>query len=162
MSLSDVSNILWRERQLLELLLFKLEEEQMILAGGRTRWLPHATREVETVLGELKRLELDRALVLDSASAELGLTEPPTLKRLGQLVTGPWRRIFEDHRAALLELAQEIDTLAQTNRDLLGRGHQATREALRVLGDATPDTYSADGVAAANRTVNLGLVNEAI
>ncbi|HEX4777551.1 MAG TPA: flagellar protein FlgN, partial [Acidimicrobiia bacterium] len=55
MSLSDVSNILWRERQLLELLLFKLEEEQMILAGGRTRWLPHATREVETVLGELKR-----------------------------------------------------------------------------------------------------------
>ena len=43
-----------------------------------------------------------------------------------------------------------------------GESDQATREALRVLGDATPDTYSADGVAAANRTVNLGLVNEAI
>ena len=39
MSLSEVSNILWRERQLLELLVFKLEEEQFVLASGRTRWL---------------------------------------------------------------------------------------------------------------------------
>ncbi|HEY7137937.1 MAG TPA: flagellar export chaperone FlgN [Acidimicrobiia bacterium] len=161
MSLSDVSNILWRERQLLELLLFKLEEEQMILASGRTRWLAHATREVETVLAEIKRLELERAVALESASAELGLTEAPTLKRLAQVVTGPWRRIFEDHRTALLELSHEIDTLAQTNRDLLGRGHQATREALRALGDSEPDVYSAHGVAA-SRTVNLGLVNEAM
>ncbi|CAN5337491.1 hypothetical protein BH23ACT9_BH23ACT9_24210 [soil metagenome] len=42
---SDVSNILWRERQLLELLHFKLEVEQSLLAAGRTRWLSHATRE---------------------------------------------------------------------------------------------------------------------
>ena len=41
MGLSDVSNILWRERQLLELLLFKLEEEQLVLASGRARWLSH-------------------------------------------------------------------------------------------------------------------------
>ena len=34
MSLSEVSNILWRERQLLELLVFKLEEEQLVLAVG--------------------------------------------------------------------------------------------------------------------------------
>ena len=54
MALSDVSNILWRERQLLELLVFKLEEEQLVLAAGRTRWLAHATREVENVLGEIQ------------------------------------------------------------------------------------------------------------
>ena len=63
MSLSEVSNILWRERQLLELLVFKLEEEQLVLAAGRNRWLPHATREVETVLGEIKRIELERAAI---------------------------------------------------------------------------------------------------
>ena len=39
MSLSEVSNILWRERRLLELLVFKLEEEHLVLASGRTRWL---------------------------------------------------------------------------------------------------------------------------
>ena len=44
MSLSEISNILWRERRLLELLAFKLEEEHLVLASGRTRWLSHATR----------------------------------------------------------------------------------------------------------------------
>ena len=39
MGLSEVSNILWRQRQLLELLLFKLEEEQLVLKSGSTRWL---------------------------------------------------------------------------------------------------------------------------
>ena len=45
MALSDVSNILWRERRLLELLLCKLEEQQ------RTR----PTGAVENVLGESRR-----------------------------------------------------------------------------------------------------------
>src|SRR4051812_39244560 len=44
MALTEVSNVLWRERELLEMLLFKLEEEQLLLTAGRTRWLPHATR----------------------------------------------------------------------------------------------------------------------
>ena len=39
MSLSEVSNILWRERRLLELLVFKLEEEQLMLASGRSHTL---------------------------------------------------------------------------------------------------------------------------
>ena len=69
MALSDVSNILWRERQLLELLVFKLEEEQLVLAAGRTRWLAHATREVENVLGEIRRVELERAIAVADAGA---------------------------------------------------------------------------------------------
>ena len=87
MSLSEVSNILWRERQLLELLVFKLEEEQLVLASGRTRWLSHATREVETILGEIKRVELerDRSLSEEKAAFE-GLTaraEARTSRTLG-------------------------------------------------------------------------------
>ena len=41
--------------------LFKLEEEQLVLAGGRTRWLAHATREVEMVLEQIRRTEVMRA-----------------------------------------------------------------------------------------------------
>ena len=58
MGLADLASILWREREMLELLLFKLEEEQLVLAGGRTRWLAHATREVEVVLEEIRRTEV--------------------------------------------------------------------------------------------------------
>ena len=54
MGLAEVSTVLWTERELLELLLFKLEEEQLVLASGRTRWLAHATREVEMVIEQIR------------------------------------------------------------------------------------------------------------
>ncbi len=161
MQLSEVSNILWRERQLLELLLFKLEEEQLILASGRTRWLTQATREVETVLAQIKRVELDRAVELEALAAELGFERTPTLKELSKLSTGPWGRIFSDHRGALLELAQEIDGLAQSNREMLARGQRAARDALVTLGELSPDMYSPTGVTM-DRQGSLGLINEVI
>ena len=40
--MEDLSLILWRERELLETLLYKLEMEQLVLASGSSRWL--ATR----------------------------------------------------------------------------------------------------------------------
>ena len=43
--MEDLSLILWRERELLETMLYKLEVEQLVLSSGRTRWLAHATRE---------------------------------------------------------------------------------------------------------------------
>src|SRR5947208_4817639 len=94
MALSDVSNILWRERQLLELLVFKLEEEQLVLAAGRSRWLAYATREVENVLAEIKRMELERAVQVADAGRALGLSGSPTLRELSSLTPAPWGGIF--------------------------------------------------------------------
>ncbi len=159
--LGEVSNILWRERQLLELLTFKLEEEQLVLASGRTRWLTHATREVETVLGEIKRVELDRAVHVEALSRALGLTETPSLRQLADEVPAPWDRIFEEHRNALIEAAHDIDAVAKSNRDLLARGQTATREALAALGEIEIDAYSPKG-AAPERSLGLRLVDEAI
>src|SRR3954449_6828633 len=102
MGLSDVSNILWQERQLLELLLFKLEEEQLVLASGRARWLNHATREVEMVLEEIKRAELARSIEVDALAAERGLEPGASLRLLAETVEGPWKSIFEQHRRAFL------------------------------------------------------------
>jgi FlgN protein len=161
MALSDVSNILWRERQLLELLVFKLEEEQLVLAAGRTRWLAHATREVETILEEIKKVELDRSVEVEGVSRELGLSSAPSLRELGELTDPPWDKIFEEHRRALLETAQEIDTVARANRDLLTRGHQAAREALATIGQIEIDSYTPTGAAAAG-SLGLRLIDEAM
>ena len=54
-TVQDLSARLWHERELLDLLTFKLEEEQLLLTAGRTRWISHATREVEQVLERLRR-----------------------------------------------------------------------------------------------------------
>jgi hypothetical protein len=159
---NEVSNILWRERQLLELLVFKLEEEQLVLAAGRTRWLTHATREVETVLAEIKRLELDRAVHVQALADAIGLLTFPTLRDLQDHAPDPWGRIFGEHRRALLELAQEIDGVAKTNRDLLTRGQQATREALASLGEIELDVYTPTGAAHADRSAALRLIDEAM
>jgi len=161
MALSDVSNILWRERQLLELLVFKLEEEQLVLAAGRSRWLVHATREVENVLGEIKRIELERAVAVADAGRELGLSGSPTLRELSGLTPSPWDGIFAEHRRALMTLAQEIDSITKSNRDLLQRGHQAAREAIAAMGEIDIDAYDAHGTLP-DRSLALRIVDEAI
>ena len=161
MALNDVSNILWRERQLLELLIFKLEEEQLVLAAGRTRWLAHATREVDTVLAEIKRIELERAVEVEAVAKELGMTSAPSLRELAELVPAPWDQIFEEHRRALLEAAQEIDSVGKANRDLLSRGQQAAREALASIGHIEIDSYTPTGTPA-DRSLGLRLIDEAI
>jgi hypothetical protein len=139
MSLSEVSNILWRERRLLELLVFKLEEEQLVLRSGRTRWLSHATREVESILEEIKRVELERSMVVTGSSGVRCRPDPPSLRELAAIAPQPWNGILTEHRRALLTLADEIDAITTSNRDLLQRGQRAVREALASFGEIDID-----------------------
>jgi hypothetical protein len=147
MALSEVSTILWRERELLELLLFKLDEEQMVLTSGRTRWLARATREVEMVLAEIRRTEVERATEVDAAAEALGLGPAPSLNQLADASPEPWAGLLREHRAAFLALTAEISQLAEANRDLLVSGQRAAREALLSLGDEER-TYTPTGEAA--------------
>lgn len=146
MALREVSSILWRERHLLELLLFKLEEEQLLLAAGRTRWLSHATREVEMVLDEIKQTELARSVEVESAAAALGLGPDPSLKLLAETAPEPWGNLFEDHRVAFLAITDEITSLAEANRQLLTRGYQAAKEMLATMGETRVEVYGPGGV----------------
>lgn len=144
MGLSEVSTTLWRERELLELLLFKLDEEQLVLASGRTRWLARATREVEMVLAEIRRTELARATEVDAAAAALGLAPGPSLNQLADAAPEPWAGLLREHRAAFLALTAEISQLAEANRDLLVSGARSAREALLSIGDEER-TYTPTG-----------------
>ena len=135
MGLREVSAILWRERHLLELLLFKLDEEQLVLAAGRTRWLPRATREVEMVLEEIRQTELERAIEVSRVALELGLPANASLRQLAEATSPPWQGMLLEHREGFLSLTDEITALVQTNRELLVRGQKAVREVLASIGD---------------------------
>jgi hypothetical protein len=139
MSLAEVSTILWRERELLELLLFKLEEEQLVLTSGRTRWLARATKEVEIVLGEIRRTELTRATAVEEAAAAMGLGANPSLAAMADACAEPWAGILRDHRASFHTLTAEITALAAHNRELIDAGSAATEETLRALTAAMDD-----------------------
>jgi hypothetical protein len=163
-ALNDVSTVLWRERQLLELLVFKLEEEQLLLSAAKSRWVNHASREVEIVLEQLRSAELLRAVKVDVAASQLGLASYPGLRSLAQASPEPWSSIFSKHREAFLELTQEVRELSERNRHLLARGRDAAREALSWLtgkGAPPPEAYTASGGPSAGPAGHL-LVNEVI
>lgn len=147
MGLHEVSAILWRERNLLELLLFKLEEEQLVLSSGRTRWLANATREVEAVLDEIRSAEIARAVAADSAARELGLSADAGLRALADAAPEPWDELLRAHHEAFLSLTGEISRLADDNRELLAMSHRATQETLMSLQDSV-QTYDGSGQAA--------------
>ncbi len=146
MGLAEVSDILWRERELLDVLLFKLEEEQLLLAAGRMRWLSRATREVELVLEQVRLTELTRAIEVDDAAAELGLAPNPSLTQLCEVAPEPWAGLLNSHREAFLIATREILALAESNREIVTSSFAATREALERFGGGEPtEGYSATG-----------------
>ena len=148
--LGSLSSVLWRERQLLELLLFKLVEEQLVLGSGDHRWLARATREVELVLDQVRVAELGREVEVSALAGQLGLPGEPNLRALIAEVEEPWTEIFTKHREGFLELTREITEVAAANRALVGRAQAATRQTLEWLGEraATGGGYTASGAAA--------------
>lgn len=142
--MENLSLILWRERELLETMLYKLEIEQLVLAGGRTRWLATAAREVEAVVEQLRETELLRAVAADEAAASIGLSANPSLRALADAVDEPWHSILMDHRQAFINYTQEILEIATTNRELLASGEQSARETFLGMSDQ-PDSYAEDG-----------------
>lgn len=136
MSLPELSNTLWRQRQLLDLLLFRMSVEQTLLMSRQVRWLARATDEVEAVLDEMRETELMRAVLLQSVTAELGLDADASLRDLATHAPEPWNTIFEEHRRAFLGLTDEVQAIATLNRELLGREQRATRDLIEELSGA--------------------------
>jgi hypothetical protein len=134
MSLPDLAAVLWRQRELLERLVYRLECEQLLMAAGRTRFLPLATAEVETLIDELGVIEMQRAAVADAVCRELGVEPGASLEQLAGSAQPPWTGVLIDHRNALLTLTGELTTLAETNRHLMAAGLAAVEQSLAGLG----------------------------
>lgn len=144
MELSRLSDVLWAQRHLLELLLFKLEQEQLVLTSGRTRWLAQASREVANVIDAVRDTEVGRAAEAEAAARSLDLPDGSSLGQVADAAPAPWDELLRAHRAALAGLAAEIREVTENNRELLATSYQATRETLATL-ESEAATYSPDG-----------------
>lgn len=144
--MEKLSQVLWRERELLDTLLFRLEVEQLVLVSAKSRWLMRAARDVEQVLETLRETEILRAVAADEAAAAIGLAHNPSLRVLAQAAEEPWRGILLDHHLAFTTVTAEIMALADANRASITAGYRSARETLLSLGDEMA-TYGADGAA---------------
>jgi hypothetical protein len=141
-----LSQVMWRERELLEELHYALEVEQLVLANGRNRWLMKAATAVETVLNDMRQTEMMRAVAADAAADAIGLGPGPSLSQLADAAPEPWAEIFREHRKAMVETTRDITALADSNRELVTSGLRSARETLLALGEET-EGYAADGSA---------------
>lgn len=148
MSIPDLAAVLWRQRELLERLVYRLECEQLLMASGRTRFLGTATAEVETLLEELKVIEVHRAAFADRVAREAGLEAGASLEEIAAGVQPPWTEVLLEHRHALITLTSELSMLAETNRHLMAAGLKAVETAMQNLGlrqGTTSIGYDAQG-----------------
>lgn len=130
----DLTNLLWRERELLDLLVFKLEEEQLILSSGKTRWLDLATKEVEHVLGLLRSASLERSAVVAAVAVAWGLEQDASLPQLAAAAPeGPWEEILTAHHRGMLATVAQIRQLRDTNLQFLQAGMMSAQDTIASL-----------------------------
>jgi len=111
-----VAAVLERERERLELLLFKLVETRLILEAGELRFLSRATGEVERARGRTREVDLMRAATV--AQKQPGAT----LRDLAAGAPEPWPGILRDHHDLLTALVAEIELTAHQNAELARAG----------------------------------------
>lgn len=146
-ALDALTETLWAERHVVELLLYKLVGAKLYLAADERRFVTMALDEVERVVGALRATEARRSATLRGLAAQWGLDPADlTLSELAQRTGEPWRTMFTDHQEGFAALAAEIEETATTNRRLAQAGLGAVRQTLDALaGPPVPTTYGADG-----------------
>jgi hypothetical protein len=142
-----VSGVLWAEREALELLLFTLVQEQLILTSGSTRWLHRADAQVRAAVEQLRSGEVVRAAEVEALALAQRLPLETTLAELADSAPEPWPMVLTEHRTALRALVFEVESVASDNRRLLEAGEAAIRGTLDGLGLSVA-TYDASGGAA--------------
>ena len=145
MDYQHLSTLLWREQELLDLLLFKAEEKQYLIVSGKNRWLPRIAHEIEVVLEELRTIEVERGAVTEVLAERLGLGPNPSLRTLAESAPAPWDDLLVKHHETLLVLVSELRGLSDANRELITHGLAAIDDALLSVRPDGARTYSAAG-----------------
>lgn len=112
--IGTLSDLLWRERRLLEVLAFRLEVQRLMVVAGKGRHLVQAAHDVEEALGDIRTSELERAGLVERVAADLGLPPGPTLQQIAAVADEPWASLLADHRDSLAGLRVEIDILKRS------------------------------------------------
>ena len=152
-----LSTLLWREQELLDLLIFKAEEKQYLIVTGKTRWLARIAHEIEVVLDQLRTLEVERAAATEQIAARLGTEPNPSLRTLADSAPAPWGDLYAKHHDALLTLVSELRALSDVNKDLIEGGLASINDALLSVRVPSAGTYTQSGRSSGNayRSVSL-------
>jgi hypothetical protein len=120
--LSEFCGVLWREREIVERVLFKVIGQQLVLKSGQLRWLVSANAEIELAVNDLRVIEVIRCAEADRLADHLNVSPGATLAELAEAAPEPWGSILAEHRDGLRDLSVEIEQTVIENRALLLAG----------------------------------------
>lgn len=144
--LDELSRVLWRQRELIELLDYRLEVQRLVLMGGRPDHLQRALGDVETAMDEIRRLERNRDLVVRECAGRIGLAPDATLSMLKDSVAEPWSSRLAEHQNALLALVAATERNAAANREIAAQGAAETRGVIdEITGTPSLSGYGPNG-----------------
>lgn len=136
--MDQVAAVLERERELLEVLLFKLIETRLVLEAGELRFLSRATREVERARTRAREIDLIRATTVGRYRCGV------TLRELAAEAPEPWPGILRDHHDLLTPLVAEIEVTAHRNAGEARTGLDALRQTPVPSGAQQPPLTTSD------------------
>ncbi len=148
MDLSGLSAVLWREREVLDTLLYRLDVQQLLLMGGRDVWLVRVSREIEEAIEQVRSIELERAVLFDVAARQLGLEPSPSLSSIAAVVPDPWGDLLTEHYQAFMDLSSRIQAVIALNRELATAAQQAAQDVIsgiRGESEAPLNLYQPSG-----------------
>lgn len=158
-AVETLATLLWRQHELLDLLLFKAGEKQYIVVSDNMRFLPRIASEIEQVLADLSTIEAERAVLVAQIAEDHALPTPtPSLREIATALGEPWETVLMDHHERLLKIVTDIRALSEVNRGLIENGMAAISDALHLPTHPSAGTYSATGQAvgdAPTRAVSL-------
>lgn len=157
--LEELSRALWKQRELIDRLQYRLEVQQMVLVASRADRLPFALADVEAAMDEIRAVEHQRDLVVRECAALLGLAENATITQLREAAAEPWSTVLAEHQQALLAQVAATERTAAANREFAARGASELRGVLNeITGNAPTTAYGPTGA----RTANSALVRPAL
>lgn len=139
-SIESLSLMLWRERELLNELLYRLDVENLVLNSGHVHHLAPAASDVDRVLTALRETEALRILACTAVGEEYALGPDASLREIAAVAPAPWDGILLEHRDAFLAVSHQIMALAAQNRQSLELGQRAIRETLLGYGDTAGES----------------------
>ncbi|WP_226345369.1 flagellar export chaperone FlgN [Agilicoccus flavus] len=156
MALSGLSTGLWRIQELIEVLSYKLEVQQVLMENGRTRWMGRSTREIEAVIAEMREAELMRAVDAGPVCDALGLAPDTPLSEIAAAAPAPWDQVLGEHRNALTTATNELSRLSRSNSEMLEASYRAVQETLERFNHSPEGaTYTASGTRESRRSLHL-------
>lgn len=124
--MQELTDVLDRERRLLEMVLFKLVEARHLLAADEARFLPWASAELERAVERVREATLLRAVVAQRAAVANGLVADAGLREMIAHADDPFAAILSEQADALHSLIGEI-------RDEVGRAGALAERQLRGI-----------------------------